>query len=218
MTEDAVEVVDAELVNDDHLPAIVAPAPNARPTVDRHTIPYPGQSLPTQAHQPTYTKRDLYVCERTRERLENQSAPKNTSANYRSQPNQFAAWCTEQGRVARPCTTATYVEYVAHLIGAGRSPKDGASAGGGIVVAVGALERLAFQACVEARAGGVVGAGADCAHRASDAQLPAQIGEFPRSVLLRFMGPTRSLVRAGAGRRERRYAIANVSVGALTPG
>ncbi|MFC9501819.1 hypothetical protein [Streptomyces sp. NPDC056982] len=89
MTEDAVEVVDAELVNDDHLPAIVAPAPNARPTVDRHTILYPGQNLPTEAHQPTYTKRNLYVCERTKERLENQSAPKNTSANYRSQHNQL---------------------------------------------------------------------------------------------------------------------------------
>ncbi|MFC9535997.1 integrase [Streptomyces sp. NPDC056975] len=122
MTEDAVEVVDAELVNDDHLPAIVTPAPNARPTVDRHTILYPGQNLPAEADQPTYTKRDLYVSERTKERLESQSAPKNTSANYRSQHNQFAAWCTEQGRVARPCTTATYVEYVAHLIDAGRSP------------------------------------------------------------------------------------------------
>ncbi|MGW6404290.1 tyrosine-type recombinase/integrase [Streptomyces sp. NPDC055134] len=122
MTEDAVEVLDAELMNDDHLPTIVAPAPNAHPAVDRHTILYPGQNLPTEANQPTYTERDLYVSQRTKERLEDQSAPKNTSANYRSQRHQFAAWCTEQGRVARPCTTATYIEYVAHLIDAGRSP------------------------------------------------------------------------------------------------
>jgi integrase len=122
VTADAVEVADAELVNDDHLPATVAPAPDAHSAVDRHTILYPGQNLPTEADQPTYTERDLYVSERTKEWLENQSAPKNTSANYRSQRNQFAAWCTEQGRVARPCTTATYIEYVAHLIDAGRSP------------------------------------------------------------------------------------------------
>ncbi|MEU9947005.1 tyrosine-type recombinase/integrase [Streptomyces sp. NPDC047939] len=121
MTDD-LEVVDAELVDDDHLPAVISPASVARPVVDRHTILYPGQNLPTEADQPTYTERDLYVSERTQQRLENQSAPKNTSANYRSQRNLFAAWCTEHGRVARPCTTATYVEYVAHLIEAGRSP------------------------------------------------------------------------------------------------
>ncbi|MFG2540703.1 integrase [Streptomyces sp. NPDC048511] len=121
MSED-LEVVDAELVDDDHLPAVVAPGPAARPVVDRHTILYPGQGLPTEAEQPAYTERDLYVSERTAERLENQSAPKNTSANYRSQRNQFTAWCTAQGRVARPCTNATYIEYVAHLIELGRSP------------------------------------------------------------------------------------------------
>lgn len=54
--------------------------------------------------------------------MENQSAPKNTSANYLSQRTKFASWCADKGRVARPCTTATYVEYVAHLIELGRSP------------------------------------------------------------------------------------------------
>ena len=119
---DDLEVVDAELVDDDHLPAVIQPSPGARAVVDRHTILYPGQNLPTEGDQPAYTERDLYVSERTAERLENQSAPKNTSANYRSQRNKFTAWCNEQGRVARPCTTATYVEYVAHLIELGRSP------------------------------------------------------------------------------------------------
>ncbi|MFB7919096.1 hypothetical protein [Streptomyces sp. NPDC056061] len=90
--------------------------------VDRHTILYPGQSLPTEADQPTHTERDLRVSQRTAERLERQSAPKNTSTNYHSQHDQLTAWCTEQGRIARPCTTATYTEYVAHPIGRGRSP------------------------------------------------------------------------------------------------
>lgn len=116
------EVVDAELVDDDHLPAVVQPAPAVRPVVDRHTILYPGQNLPTEAEQPRYTERDLYVSTETAHRLEHQAAPKNTSNNYTSQRRIFERWCTEQGRVARPCTTATYVEYVAHLIRLERSP------------------------------------------------------------------------------------------------
>ena len=122
MSEDDLEVVEAELVDDDHLPAIVQPHPVARPAVDRHTILYPGQAVPTEADQPIYTERDLRVSQRTAERLENQSAPKNTSANYESQRGLFKKWCDREGRVARPCTTATYVEYVAHLIELGRSP------------------------------------------------------------------------------------------------
>lgn len=120
---DDLEVVDAELVDEDRLPAITRPHPPAvRPVVDQHTVLYPGQALPTEADQPVYTERDIRVTRRTAERMENHSAPKNTSANYTSQRNLFTAWCTEQGRVARPCTTATYIEYAAHLIGLGRSP------------------------------------------------------------------------------------------------
>ncbi|MEU9014227.1 tyrosine-type recombinase/integrase [Streptomyces sp. NPDC048479] len=119
---DELEVVDAELVDDDRLPATIEPRPAARPVVDRHTILYPGQGLPTEADAPAYTERDLYVSEKTAERLENQSAPKNTSANYKAQRGIFERWCADQGRVARPCTTATFIEYVAHLIEAGRSP------------------------------------------------------------------------------------------------
>lgn len=122
MTAEPDEVVDAELVDDGHLPAILEPGPAARPLVDRHTILYPGQGLPTAAEAPVYTERDLYVSQKTAQRLENQSAPQNTSKNYASQRGIFEAWCKEQGRVARPCTTATFVEYVAHLIETGRSP------------------------------------------------------------------------------------------------
>lgn len=116
------EVVDAELVDDDHLPTVTHLPPSARPVVDQHTILYPGQAIPTEADQPTYTERDIKVSERTAERLENQSAPKNTLVNYRSQRKRFAAWCKVHDRVVRPCTTATYVEYLAHLIALGRSP------------------------------------------------------------------------------------------------
>ncbi|MEU5330097.1 hypothetical protein [Streptomyces parvus] len=38
------------------------------------------------------------------------------------QRNKFATWCAGEGRVARPCTTATFLDYVAHLIVLGRSP------------------------------------------------------------------------------------------------
>lgn len=120
MTYEPEEVVDAEIVDDDHLPAVVQPAP--RLLVDRHTILIPGQAIPTEADQPTYTERDLYVSESTGERLKNKSKPKNTSRTYDNQRDLFRRWCETEGRVTRPCTTATYVEYVATLIEAGRAP------------------------------------------------------------------------------------------------
>ncbi|MCF1592395.1 integrase [Streptomyces muensis] len=125
-TEDAdlevVEVVDAELVDDDRLPAVVAPATPAKPLVDQHTILYPGQALPTEDSGPRYTRRDYEVSEETARRLEEESAPDNTDRNYRNQRRLFAEWCASMGRVARPCTTATYVEYCAHLIAREMAP------------------------------------------------------------------------------------------------
>ncbi|RSS33507.1 tyrosine-type recombinase/integrase, partial [Streptomyces sp. WAC05858] len=94
----------------------------ARPLVDRHTILVPGEALPTEADQPTYTERDLYVSRATADRLKNKSKPKNTSRTYENQRDLFRRWCESQGRVTKPCTTATYVEYVAHLIDDGRAP------------------------------------------------------------------------------------------------
>ena len=98
------------------------PAPPTRPLVDRHTILAPGDTIPTEADAPVYTERDLYVSAKTADRLNNNSKPRNTSRNYESQRNRFKAWCTDMGRVHRPCTTATYVEYVAHLIDQDRAP------------------------------------------------------------------------------------------------
>ncbi|MBQ1163230.1 tyrosine-type recombinase/integrase [Streptomyces sp. A73] len=122
MTGEPEGVVHAELVDDAHLPAPLPTAAPPRPVVDQHTILAPGDPLPTEADQPTYTERDIRVSERTAERLKNQSKPKNTSRTYRNQRDLFEAWCTREGRVAKPCTTATYVEYVAELIESGKSP------------------------------------------------------------------------------------------------
>ncbi|MFG3585153.1 tyrosine-type recombinase/integrase [Streptomyces sp. NPDC047990] len=120
--DDEIEVVDAELIGGDHLPALLAGRAPARPLVDRHSILVPGEALPTEADQPTYTERDLYVSKATAERLKNKSKPKNTSRTYDNQRDLFRRWCETQGRVTRPCTTATYVEYVATLIEDGRAP------------------------------------------------------------------------------------------------
>lgn len=106
-------VIEAEIVEDGYLPALVSPP---RLSIDQHTILYPGQEPPRHDDQPRYTRRDFYVSEGTAERLENRSAPANTERAYRSQRALFAQWCTEQGRVPQPCTTATFVEYVAFLI------------------------------------------------------------------------------------------------------
>lgn len=114
------EVVDAELVDDDRLPARIGPSPIPRPLIDRHTILRPGE-LPT-IERPQYTERDFYVSPETAERMDEASAPRNTDRNYRSQRGMFQAWCDEMGRVAVPCTTATYVEYIAGLIARGYAP------------------------------------------------------------------------------------------------
>lgn len=122
MTNEPEEVVDAELVDDDHLPVVLPEAVLARPLVDRHTILAPGDPLPTQADQPTYTERDIRVSARTAKRIAEKSKPRNTSKTYDSQRDMFRRWCETQGRVHRPCTTATYVEYIATLIEDGRAP------------------------------------------------------------------------------------------------
>ncbi|MEV5451297.1 integrase [Streptomyces sp. NPDC052535] len=117
------EVVDAELVDDDELlPFVALPAAPAKPAVDQHTILYPGEALPSEATAPRYSRRDFEVSEETARRLEEESAPDNTDRNYKNQRKLFEEWCDGMGRVARPCTTATYVEYCAHLIAQGKSP------------------------------------------------------------------------------------------------
>ncbi|MFC5218847.1 integrase [Streptomyces coerulescens] len=115
MGDELVEVVDAELVDESELrPAIAEPTAQTGPLVDRHTVLRPGELTITK--RPTYTARDFYVSEETARRIDQESAPANTGKNYRSQRGIFERWCNEMGRVARPCTTATFVEYVASMI------------------------------------------------------------------------------------------------------
>ncbi|MFB7555981.1 hypothetical protein [Streptomyces brevispora] len=115
------EVVDAELVNDDHLPATRAEAAPARPLVDRHTILRPNAPIPTTADLPTYTEADFRISEETAELLD-EAPPENTPRTYNSAREQFRKWCQQNGRVHLPCTTATFVEYVGHLVRQDKSP------------------------------------------------------------------------------------------------
>ncbi|MGW3866280.1 hypothetical protein ACWEDZ_33085 [Streptomyces sp. NPDC005047] len=62
------------------------------------------------------------MSEETALRLEEKSAPANTYRNYINQRRLFAEWCDGMDRVARPCTTTTYVEDCTHLIAQGKSP------------------------------------------------------------------------------------------------
>lgn len=110
-------MVDAELVPDDgeRLPAVPRPAAAGRPLVDRHTVLAPGELPALAGDGPTYTEADFYISQDTADRAKRAKAA-NTRRNRDYAVARFEAWCVEQGRVARPCTTATYTEYGAHLI------------------------------------------------------------------------------------------------------
>jgi integrase len=117
------EVIEAELMDVDErperLPAVASPAP--RPLIDRHTLLRPNAPVPTTADLPTYTEADFQISQETADLLDS-APPENTSRTYSSARSQFDTWCVEQGRVPLPCTTATFVEYVGHLIRLDKSP------------------------------------------------------------------------------------------------
>ncbi|MFD7986806.1 site-specific integrase [Kitasatospora indigofera] len=121
MTPDTDEVVDAEIVEPDLLPAIPAPIEPVRALVDRHTMLRPGQAVPTTADRPAYTEADFRISEATAQLLDT-AAPANTTRQYSSARRQFEAWCLDQNRVHLPCTTATFTEYVGHLIRSDKAP------------------------------------------------------------------------------------------------
>ncbi|MFF4543664.1 tyrosine-type recombinase/integrase [Streptomyces sp. NPDC001406] len=110
------EIVDAELVEDGELLPYAEPA--GRPLVDAHTVLMPGEEIPTSTDPgTTYTERDLYVSEETAAAIK--EAEEEGSPQRRTAMRLFEAWCAEQGRVAKPCTTATYTEYGRHLMAQG---------------------------------------------------------------------------------------------------
>ncbi|MFD7972964.1 tyrosine-type recombinase/integrase [Streptomyces clavifer] len=74
-----------------------------------------GAQIPTTDDPATnYTARDLYLSEETTQALE--EAEEDGSAARRTAMKGFEAWCAQEGRVAEPCTTATYTEYGSHLM------------------------------------------------------------------------------------------------------
>ncbi|MGI5255642.1 tyrosine-type recombinase/integrase [Actinacidiphila glaucinigra] len=110
---DQEDILDGELVEVELLPA--APPPAGRPLVDQHTVLRPGQAIATDADRgPSYTERDLYVSEETAAALQESSAAE--SPPRKTAMRLFEAWCAKHGRVAIPCTTATYTEYGQHLM------------------------------------------------------------------------------------------------------
>jgi site-specific recombinase XerD len=107
------EIVYAELVEDGELVPVGEPA--VRPLVDQHTVLFPGEDIPNSDDpRTTYTERDLYVSEETAEAIK--EAEEEGSPQRRTAMRLFEEWCREQGRVAKPCTTATYTEYGRHLM------------------------------------------------------------------------------------------------------
>ncbi|MEU9113253.1 tyrosine-type recombinase/integrase [Streptomyces sp. NPDC048483] len=106
------EMVDAELVVDSA--ALTSANATGRPLVDHNTVLRPGEKIPTAANGPRYTERDLYVSEETAQALDeagdDESGPRGTAMHG------FRKWCAKEGRIAVPCTTATYTEYSRHLM------------------------------------------------------------------------------------------------------
>lgn len=112
------EVVDAEVLDEEpdwsgsRLPA---PARRPRYLVDRHTVLGPDEMPPTAEDEPAWTEADFRVSADTAERLRKVGAD-NTRINRDATVTRFEAWCRAEGRVARPCTDATFLEYTVHLM------------------------------------------------------------------------------------------------------
>ncbi|MFE6185493.1 tyrosine-type recombinase/integrase [Streptomyces sp. NPDC056465] len=107
------EIVDAELVEPRELLLVAESA--ASPLVDPHTVLRAGEQIPSTDDPVTnYTTRDLYLSPETTQALE--EAEEDGSAPRRTAMKGFKAWCAQEGRVAEPCTTATYTEYGSHLM------------------------------------------------------------------------------------------------------
>ncbi|MDH6710750.1 integrase [Kitasatospora sp. MAA19] len=123
------DILDAELVDDDAvdwsgtalLPASTR-SHHPRYLVDRHTVLAPGELPPTAEDQPRYTEADFRISADTAQRRARAGAD-NTRINRAAAIRRFEQWCAAEGRVARPCTDATYLEYAAHLMRQQPSPK-----------------------------------------------------------------------------------------------
>ncbi|WP_431959328.1 tyrosine-type recombinase/integrase [Actinacidiphila sp. bgisy160] len=118
MSEQEGEVIVAELLDDEEpagLPAVRESLPAPRYEVDQHTIVGPGEDLPVAGEGPRYSEEDFRVSQATMD-LHAEAKAENTRRMRTTAVREFEAWCAEHGRVARPCTTATYTEYGTHLM------------------------------------------------------------------------------------------------------
>lgn len=79
--------------------------------VDEDRLPAPTGDAPTAA---VHTERDHEVSDATLQALE-ESIPDNTRRAYDRQWNAFTAWCATRQRTARPATAQTLLEYTRHL-------------------------------------------------------------------------------------------------------
>lgn len=91
MNQTPEEPIEAELVDEERLPALAVDGPS------------------TVVH----TERDHEVSDATRKALED-SIPANTQRAYERQWNAFTAWCATEQRTALPATAKTLLEYVRH--------------------------------------------------------------------------------------------------------
>lgn len=114
MTGKELEVIDAEIVYDDAAQRLPA-------GVDPRGVLALGDAFRPVAGRVQYSRRDFEISDRTRQRLAD-SRPKNTTRNYEAAQKRFIAWCERERRVAMPCTTETFTEYVSHLIDRDYSP------------------------------------------------------------------------------------------------
>lgn len=125
MTDRDPEVIDAEFVDDDHLPAIPATAePDVsapRYIVTQHTMLAPGQLPPTADEKPPWTDADFRISKEDAADLDKPTLADNTVYNRDRTITAFQRWCATQGRTPHPCTSATYTAYGLHLIRLGKT-------------------------------------------------------------------------------------------------
>lgn len=109
--EEVEEVIDAELVDDGGLALVKEPP--ARPLIDHNTVLHPGQAIPTTATPARSTPSGTCTSAMRPPR------PARHGPHRHRPKRAFKQWCAEQGRVAVPCTTATFTEYGRHLMARG---------------------------------------------------------------------------------------------------
>ncbi|WP_030372451.1 tyrosine-type recombinase/integrase [Streptomyces rimosus] len=119
MTELVEQVIDAELVTLDELAVAPEPSP-VQYKVDQHTVLGPGQLPPRADETPGWTDADFRVSAEDIEELSDPDLAENTLYNRKRSVAAFEAWCAKEGRVAWPCTTATYTAYGLELIRRGK--------------------------------------------------------------------------------------------------